>query len=630
MKKLFKHALAIILILGLASCEKRSKDDILLTPAGLEQALLEIYDIIPMDPFNTRDQHTMLATYSKGNDYTVNVNGFWDYAKIGRINRFIAKLDEAVGAAVIDEQTRDRMLGEAVFARAYCYFAMVRRYGGVPIVTEPFSGKRVDESTLGPRSTEKQTWDFVISELDNAAQLLPDEPSGGKFRASRWAALGLQSRVALYAGSLSKYWAKDPIPSSYNAVSEKLTYMESSYADAYFAKCIEACEKIMNSGKFSLYGGATASVAKAKENLTKLFLDRRDEEFIFGKSYNTGLVVDADNGFDLMNSPNQKHGNGTGSGWGNYSVTSDFVDLFDNYNASGGRDDGTVRTRHDGREDIYFARISDEASTFDKSVDFVKYNHPQDPFLRKDARFHAWVLYPGAEFRGVTIVAQGGYVLPDGKVEFYQANHVTISGVTYYELGNDTPDGMSAFFDIGSKGTYNHSSYWSTSFGIRKFLDPETAPYKSGNPWYDIRYAEILLNYAEAFAESGKGNAATAKKALNDIRHRAAFTDDVMPTLENVSHERQVEFAFEGHESYTLWRHRAYLGTSPDRQYRKHTLVPMLDLRGILPGYIFPRANAYWSDVQNAPDGVGINVLDYYGPIPNIAKNHLTGNPCQE
>ena len=447
MKKLFKHALAILLILGLASCEKRSKDDILLTPDGLEKALMEIYDIIPMDPFNTRDQHTMLATYSKGNDYTVNVNGFWDYAKIGRINRFIAKLDEAVGAAVIDEQTRDRMLGEAVFARAYCYFAMVRRYGGVPIVTEPLSGKRVDESNIGPRSTEKQTWDFVISELDNAAQLLPDEPSGGKFRASRWAALGLQSRVALYAGSLSKYWAKAPIPSSYKAVSEKLTYMESSYADAYFAKCIEACEKIMNSGKFSLYGGATASVAKAKENLTKLFLDRRDEEFIFGKSYNTGLVVDADNGFDLMNSPNQKHGNGTGSGWGNYSVTSDFVDLFDNYNASGGRDDGTVRTRHDGREDIYFARISDEASTFDKSVDFVKYNHPQDPFLRKDARFHAWVLYPGADFRGVTIVAQGGYLLPDGKVEFYQANHVTISGVNYYELGNDTPDGMSAFFD---------------------------------------------------------------------------------------------------------------------------------------------------------------------------------------
>ena len=103
-----------------------------------------------------------------------------------------------------------------------------------------------------------------------------------------------------------------------------------------------------------------------------------------------------------------------------------------------------------------------------------------------------------------------------------------------------------------------------------------------------------------------------------------------MPTLENVSHERQVEFAFEGHESYTLWRHRAYLATSPDRQYRKHTLVPMLDLRDILPRYIFPRANAYWSDVQNAPDGVGINVLDYYGPIPNIAKNHLTGNPCQE
>ncbi len=629
MKKFVKFAFAIILFLGLTSCNKQQpEEDTALTQAYLEQLLSDVYNAIPMGAFNTNDQHTMLATYSKANDYTVNVTGFWDYSKINSINSFIAKVDEALGKEVINKETHDQMLGEAIFARAYCYFAMVRRYGGVPIVTEPRDGKK-GNSILGTddqRSTEKQTWDFVISELDTAVGLLPEKPLGGKYRATKWAALGLQSRVALYAGTLSKYWNKVPMPNSHKAVSEKLTYMEASYSDAYFAKCIEASAKIIDSKKFSLYGGTTSSVNKAKQNLTELFLNRHDEEFIFGKSYYGGML-DADNGFDLKNSPNQKHGTGANAGWGNYSVTSDFVDLFDNYDASGGRKNGMINTRYDGNEDIYFSQIGDAASSFDKTVDFIRYDSPQEPFLQKDARFQAWVLYPGADFRGITIVAQGGYWLPDGKLEFYKANSTTVGGVTYYELGAENKSGMSAFFDIGNKGTSDHSYFWSTAFGIRKFLDPDYALVCSANPWYDIRYAEILLNYAEAYAESFKGSYAKAKKALNDVRHRAAFTDNIEPTLENILHERQVEFAFEGHESYSLWRRRAYLSTGGP--YRKHTLVPTLFLPGSTPKYIFPRANAYWSDVQSSPDGVSIDPLDYYGPIPKDAGG-LTPNPCQE
>jgi hypothetical protein len=643
MKKIFKYTFAIVLSLGLCSCDKlfdslegdltlMSEEDMTSSQAGLERLLSDIYNTIPMDAFNTKDQYTMLATYSKANDYSVNVTGFWDYTKMRSINSFIQKLDVALGKKAINEATRDQMLGEAIFARAYCYFAMVRRYGGVPIVTVPLDDKFDGDKNEGlyiPRSTEKATWDFVISELDKAIDLLPEEPKGGNYRASKWAALGLQSRVALYAATLSKYWGKEEIPVNYKAVTEKLTYMEASYADAYFAKCIEASEAIINSGKFSLYGGATTSVAKAKENLTNLFLERQDCEFIFGKSYKDG-TADADNGFDRSNSPNQKHGTGTNAGWGNYSITSDMVDLFDNYNAAGGRADGTIRTRNDGKEDVYFAQIINKASTFDKNADFIKYDHPQDPFLAKDARFQAWVLYPGADFRGITIVAQGGYWLPDGTIEFYQENHKTINGVTYHELGAAEQGDMSAFIDIGNKGTSNHSYFWSTPFGIRKFLDPNSALDKSTNPWCDIRYAEILLNYAEAYAESKKGNAATAKKALNDIRHRAAFTDDIEPTLENVLHERQVEFAFEGHETYTLWRRRAYLSNRSGGPYRKHTVVPVLDLRDGTPKYIFPRANAYWSDVQNSTTGVNTDLLDYYGDIPNANENAITVNPSQE
>ena len=645
MKKIFKYTFAIVLALALGSCDKlfnslegdltlMSEDDMISTQAGLERLLSDVYNTIPMDAFNTKDQHTTFASYSKANDYDIAVTGFWDYTKMRSINSFIQKVDGALAMNAINKETRDQMMGEALFARAYCYFAMVRRYGGVPIVTEPLDDKFDGETNEGlyiPRSTEKETWDFVISELDKAAELLPDEPKGGKYRATKWAALGLQSRVALYAATLSKYWANEAIPSSYKAVQEKLTYMEASYADAYFAKCIEACDKIINSGIFSLYGGTTTSVSKAKENLTELFLNRQDCEFIFGKSYKDG-TADADNGFDRSNSPNQKHGTGSNAGWGNYSIMSDLVDLYDNYNAAGGKADGTVKTRNDGEEDTYFSQIATSASSFDKSADFIQYDHPQDPFLAKDARFQAWILYPGSEFRSVTIVAQAGYWLPDGKLEFYQENSTKIGNTTYYELGADSQNGMSAYIDIGNVGSSNHSYFWTTGFGIRKFLDPNNVLDKSTGPWCDIRYAEILLNYAEAYAESGKGSAAKAKQYLNDIRHRAAFTDDIEPTLENVLHERRVEFAFEGHETYTLWRHRAYLSNRSGGPHRKHTVINVRDLRGGegTEKYIYARVNAYWSDVQNSTTGLNTDLLDYYGSIPNYAENRLTVNPSQE
>ena len=643
MKKIIKYTLAIVLGLSVCSCDmlfdslegdltRMSEEDMTSSQAGLEKLLSDVYSAIPMDAFNTKDQNTTLATYSKGADYGVDVTGFWNYTRMRSINYFIQLVDKALEKNAINQATHDAMLGEAVFARAYCYFAMVRRYGGVPIVTEPldkyYDGDK-NEGLYVPRSTEKETWDFVISELDKAAGLLPESRNDGKYRATKWAALGLQSRVALYAASVSKYWNNEAIPGDYKSVQQKLTYMEASYADAYYAKCIEACEAIMNSGKFSLYGGATTSVATAKENLTNLFLERQDCEFIFGKSYKNGQT-DADNSFDITFSPNQAHETATNKAWGNYSVTSDLVDLYDDYDANGARVDGTVKTRNDGKEDEYFAQIITAASSFDKDADFIRYDNFADPFKDKDARFQAWVLYPGAAFRGISIMAQGGIWLDGQDPVFYENNSYTVGDTKYYGLGAASEDNISAFIRIGSSATSNHAYFWSTCFGIRKFLDPNKALVYSSNPWCDIRYAEILLNYAEAVAESGKGDAAKAKDALNAIRHRAAFTDDIALTLENVLHERQVEFAFEGQESYTLHRRRAYLNNRSGVVYRKHTLLPVLDLRDGTPKYIFPRVNVYHGDVQFSSAGLNTDQLDYYDDILNYNKNGLTPNPSQE
>ena len=613
MKHLIYLSLAALMVLAV-SCKKDSFEKLSSSKAGMEKLLNDLYGVIPIDSFNVNDQYTTLATSSNGCDYAVKLPGFWDYDKIRSINRFINQVDVALEKGTIDGATRDSMLGEALFIRAYCYFAMVRSYGGIPIVTET-------TGDIGSRSKEKETWDFVLSELDRAIQLLPEEQAAGSFRATRWAALGLQSRAALYAASVSKFWGKASIPASHQSVAEKLTYMEASYADTYYKKCLEASVQIINSGRFSLYGGATTSVAMAKENLTDLFLNRQECEFIFGKSAGNK------NDFDALYSPNQVHATGSKGGWGKYSVTSELADLFEDYNAAGGRKDGTVQTRNDSKEDIFFSEVFNPNSTFDRHADFIRYDHIYDPFVYKDARFQAWVLYPGSKFRGAHIMAQGGiWIAAEPSPEFYINEPYEVNGITYYGLGAGDESQLSAFLNISK----TQSCYWNCCFGLRKFLVPDDAPLYTTAPWYDIRYAEILLNYAEAFAESGRGDAATAKKALNDIRHRAAFTDDIYPTLENVLHERRVEFAFEGHESYTLHRRREYLSSGSGEEYRKHTLLPVLDLRDGTPRYIFPRVNVFHGDKHIQNSSLGIGPLDYYAAIPATDGNSLVKNPIQD
>ena len=228
MKKILRYTFAIVLGLGICSCDKlfdslegdlskMSEEDMTSSQAGMERLLSDVYNSIPMDAFNRKDRSTTFATPSKATDYSIDVTSFWNYKKMRSINYFIQQVDVALEKKAINQATRDAMLGEALFARAYCYFASVRRLGGVPIVTEPldqyFDGNE-NEGLYVPRATEKETWDFVISELEKAAELLPETRKDGNYRATKWSALGLLSRVALYAASVSKYWNKEAIPVS--------------------------------------------------------------------------------------------------------------------------------------------------------------------------------------------------------------------------------------------------------------------------------------------------------------------------------------------------------------------------------------------------------------------------------
>jgi hypothetical protein len=96
-----------------------------------------------------------------------------------------------------------------------------------------------------------------------------------------------------------------------------------------------------------------------------------------------------------------------------------------------------------------------------------------------------------------------------------------------------------------------------TGFQMKKFLNPNVqfpAPDASDQDWIIFRYAEILLNYAEAAFELGKPDEALT--AINQIRDRAGIAELTSITLDQIRHERQVELAFETHRFWDLRRWR--------------------------------------------------------------------------
>ena len=641
MKKILSFISVIALSFSFVACEavfdnlegdksKLSGDYLASSEAGLSRMMASVYASIPMGAFGNADKTTDNATDTHGSSIYNATPGFWNYTTMRDVNNLIQIVEKAYNDGSINEVLYKTYIAEARFVRAYFYFGMVRTYGGVPIVTEPLDDKYGVDDNKGlyiPRSTEKETWDFVLNELTEVAAALPEKRNDGTYRADKWAALGLKSRVALYAASVSKYWKNAPIESC-EPVNQKLTYMEESYAKGYYDQCIAACEEIINSGKFSLYNANPKSVSDAVNALTELFQKRQDCEWIFGKSYESG-VVGASNGFDWPNSPRQVAFTGATGVWkfGQYNINSDLVDLYDRYDKSFGAVDGTIKTREDGKETEYLAQVYADAKNA-AAVNYTKYNSLAAPFADKDARFQAWVIYPGANFRGTDMVIQGGIwdnskglLITDAKEEY-----VTAGGKKYYMYGAEVDAQFSGFYLLGNT---NDGAWYSTGFGIRKFLNPTEAGQYSTNPWYDIRYTEILLNYCEALVETGQKLDA-AKTHLNAIRKRAYFQDTVEATLENVLKERRLELAFEDDRAMTLHRRREFYrpGTNV-QEVRRHAIIPVCDVRDGKAQYVFVRANMFADDTDRLPRPYELQPKNYYSGISNYVNNNIVPNPSQ-
>lgn len=651
-RKLF---LIIAIITLLSACEnvldlepndRISSTQLFSNEQGLKMVLATLYNKCPIEDYNYvpnsrmnmtgtnpefgggwhLDAHTdNMVIVSNGGDAVAPVNdGYWDYTGVRYINGFFSNI-KALKGTILDENSYNRLWSEAHWIRAYTYFALASRYGGVPLITQTLEIGGDNLQLYVPRSTEKETWDFVLAECDSALMYLPEtvNATDGSLRATKWAAYALKSRVALHAASIAKYWNNAPLTGE--AVDAKLVGgMSLTDANGYYLQCINASKALIdNSGK-ALYKPNPANPAEAVTNLQALFETPAvaDIEIIYKKSYIDGVSTQAQgHQMDFYGYPAQLQ-QATAYMFGRMGPTLDLVNTYENYTDDGTGASGVLETRTDGIENIYLSTPANLSLT----TPYKYYENQNSIFEGKDARLHAWIMLPGSVFKGITLNCQGGLIKPDGSKVMYilSGSAVGLDGITYYPFGSTSIIGSSCF---GSMGTGLSANGSSTGFVIKKFLQEKTTPTParysgSTNDYIVFRLAEIYLNYAEAAIESGQGDAALAATYLNAIRKRAAHTDEIPATLANIAKERQVELAFEQRRYWDLVRKREFhtLFSSGKRK----SLVPVLDLRVNPPKYIFVRVNNFYDEAAN---GVTWNPNSYYRSIPGTSANKLIQNP---
>lgn len=174
----------------------------------------------------------------------------YDYTLLRNINQFLKGLRET---KALDEEAKKVYFGEARFLRAWCYFNMVRSLGGVPIIDDEVydytPGMNVEEELQRPRSTEKETYDYIISECQEIADLLTEEKTINSARANKWTVKMLEARAALYAASIAKYNSLmvDPLKTTNGSVG-----ISSEFSKAYYTTALNAAKAVINGGAYEL------------------------------------------------------------------------------------------------------------------------------------------------------------------------------------------------------------------------------------------------------------------------------------------------------------------------------------------------------------------------------------------
>jgi len=283
----------------------------------------------------------------KTEQITRDTNKGWNqFENIRKVNQALANVKKSSFTA----DQKNKLIGEAHFLRAATYSSLAFKFGGVQLVKNVLAA---NSDFKIPRASLKETYDFVLADLDTAASRLPTASERG--RAAKGAAYALQMRVALQAGA----------------------YLNDN---AYYAKVKSAGDLLFALGGYSLddyanmftaYGSAVSS----PENI--LVFEKKSVNTTFSGTPMQSLACNSDQlpskltaaamaAFPLKESI---------EGWMGYAPTQDLVDDY-------------LVTDADGKEKMW-----------DQTSYFANGNSVYEKMYRnRDMRFYASIIYDSCKY----------------------------------------------------------------------------------------------------------------------------------------------------------------------------------------------------------------------------------------
>ena len=418
---------------------------------------------------------------------------YWDYELIRDCNTFI----ENIGAE-ISEDTKTELTAEVRMIRAYTYFEMVKRYGGIPLITKAQSIDDSESELYVARDTEQDVYDLIASEID---AVLDDLPSDDKNRFTKYGALALKSRAMLYAGSIARYGTVQL---------DGIVGISSDLADDYFQASYNASIQIIpesdgGSGEsaFSLYEDDITEddLSSYSDNYYNLFITEQTSESIFEVDFISGIRSNIASSY------------GTNCYGTMMFPCVEFANAFEMVDGSSGV--------------IDYANIA---------VDYVP-----DLYKNKDPRFNASILNEGDTWHDTEthcnywIIKENGDKLSERGVYYTGQN-----GVTMPQKGD---------------------AETTTGFSTKKMVKDYTEAPLQGSvgtddvPCMVFRLGEMYLNCAEAAYELGKTD--ESLKYVNRIRKRAGILQLTSISMEKIKQERRIELSMgEAHRYWDLRRWR--------------------------------------------------------------------------
>ena len=468
------------------------------------------------------------------------------YGRIRNINDFI----QGVTESTLTEEQKTPLLGQAYFFRAWCYYNLVKWYGGVPIVTEVLDPV---EENYTPRSSTKDCIEFILADLDRAARMLADKTLSGGWTGEDYGHVTTGTALAL-RGRVLLLWAS-PI---FNRKNDETRWQQAYTQMKRELDSINACG-------YGLY--STTANVNGSDFASQFLTSTINPEAVFVVLHNNvagdGLNNQKNNRWERDIRPANTGGGGIGAGLA-------LIELFP-------MADGRMPDLS-GLTDLTMVGARTYKDTYSK-LERSQYTYNEAaPFMNRDPRFYRTFAFPGFRwaYTGDPTVRDAHNPAYNGGKDYVLWNYVwfvdqnaagdPVSGDSY-GADNLMTNKVGVYvrkksddYDVNPSPLYTYVG--SDSKG--------SAPFYSAAPLIELRYAEVLLNLAEAACMAGHPDEAV--RYLQQIRARAGYTADTgyglqanlaadqATCMSAILYERQIEFAYEGKRFDDLRRWMLYDG----------------------------------------------------------------------